>query len=245
MKVLLTSFLFVFGLNQWALSQNFITVNNSKLRIKELYTGRKSNVKTKYHEFEISDLITVGEYKVFLEAMYKDSGEMVYNKYVPHPTLNEKTIIDSFWSNMNFDNEPAIGITWESALAYCKWNEKQQGSESNYSYRLPNVYEWTIYASQSTELNLKNFGFFSEWTINAMDESLNDNFSKFKKHPLNTFEYNHNENDPQVLKRKIVLGNNFMEKFKFPIDAAVRNYYANEGYRTIGFRILRTQTHEN
>lgn len=245
MKVLLTSFLFVFGLNQWALSQNFITVNNSKLRIKELYTGRKSNVKTKYQGFEISDFITVGEYKVFLEVLYKDSGEFIYNKYLPQPNINEKTCIDAFWSNANYDNDPAIGVSWESALAYCKWSEKQQGSASNYSYRLPNVYEWTIYASQYAELNLKNFGNYSEWTINAKDESLNETISKFKKDPLNTFEYDHKESDPQVLKRKIVLGNNFMEKFKFPIDAADRNYYANEGYRTIGFRILRTQTHEN
>lgn len=237
--------MFVFGLNQWAFSQNFITVKNSKLRIKELYTGKKSNLKTKYPEFEISDLITVGEYNVFLEALFKDSGEIIYNKYLPQPNLNEKAVIDAFWSNTNFANEPAIGVSWESALAYCKWSEKMQGSASNYSYRLPNVYEWTIYASQSNELRLKNVGFYSEWTINTMDESLNENFSKSKKDPLNTYEYKHNENDPQVLKRKIVLGSNFMEKFKFPIDAAVRGYYANEGYRTIGFRILRTQTHEN
>jgi hypothetical protein len=245
MKILLITFSFLCGINQWAFSQNFITVKNSKLRIKELYTGKKSNLKTKYPEFEISDLITVSEYNVFLEALFKDSGEIIYNKYLPQPNLNEKAVIDAFWSNTNFDNEPAIGVSWESALAYCKWSEKMQGSESNYSYRLPNVYEWTIFASQFMDLNLKNFGFFSEWTINAMDEFLNENYSKSKKAPLKIFEYNHSENNHPMLKRKIVLGNNFMEKFKFPIDAAVRSYYANEGYRTIGFRMVRTQTQEN
>ena len=245
MRISLTVFLVFFMMNTQTSAQIYTTIKSSKFPFTSLYTGDKSKIKTKYHEFEISDLVTVGEYKVFLEAMYNDSGEFVYNKYLHQPTMNEKTAIDAFWTNKNFENEPAIGVSWESALAYCKWIEKMPDSDSNYSYRLPNVYEWLIFSSQHEEINLTNWGNFSEWTINAMDESLNENFSKLKKYPLNTFEYNHNENDPQVLKRKIVLGNNFMEKFKFPIDAAVRSYYANEGYRTIGFRILRTQTHVN
>jgi formylglycine-generating enzyme required for sulfatase activity len=232
----------IFLISQSFLSQNFKVVEKSKLPVKEMYFGKESKTKTKYHEFEISELITVGEYKVFLEAMYKDSGETVYNKYVPQPTLNEKTIIDAFWSNMNFDKEPAIGITWESAQAYCKWSEKLQQPATNYAYRLPNVYEWIIFANQNQELNIKNFGLYSEWTINAMDESLYE--INPKQNPINSFVYEHTKDDPQVMKRKIALGNNFMEKFKFPFDAAVRSYYADEGYRTIGFRVVRTHTKE-
>ncbi len=225
-------------ISQSFLSQNFKVVEKSKLPLKEIYFGKESKTKTKYHEFEISDLITVGEYKVFLEAMYKDSGESVYNKYVPQPTLNEKTIIDAFWSNMNFDKEPAIGITWESAQAYCKWSEKLQQPATNYSYRLPNVYEWIIFANQNQELSIKNFGLYSEWTVNAMDESLNE--LDVNRNPIPIFKYEHSTDDPKVLKRKIVLGDNFMEKYQFPIDAAVRSNYGDEGYRTIGFRMVRT-----
>ena len=229
-------------ISQSFLCQNFKVVEKSKLPLKEIYFGKESKTKTKYHEFEISDLITVGEYKVFLEAMYKDSGETIYNKYVPQPTLNEKTIIDTFWSNMNFDKEPAIGITWESAQAYCKWSEKSQQPATNYAYRLPNIYEWCIYSHESSLLDLKNYGYYSEWTINAMDESMFR--ANPKQNPINSFEYKHTKDDPKVLKRKIALGNNFMEKFKFPFDAAVRSYYADEGYRTIGFRVVRTHTKE-
>ncbi len=236
MKIFLASLISIFFIFHGILAQNFKVVEKSKLPIKEIYFGKESKIKTKYHEFEISDLITVGEYKVFLEAMYKDSGETVYNKYVPQPTLNEKTIIDAFWSNINFDNEPAIGITWESAQAYCNWSEKLQQSATNYSYRLPNVYEWIIFANQ--ELNIKNFGLYSEWTVNAMDESMYE--LDAKRNPINIFEYEHSTDDPKVLKRKIVLGDNFMEKFKFPVDAAIRSNYGDEGYRTIGFRMVRT-----
>ncbi len=229
-------------ISQSFLSQNFKVVEKSKLPIKEIYFGKESKTKTKYHEFEISDLITVGEYKVFLEAMYKDSGETVYNKYVPQPTLNEKSIIDTFWSVSSFGAEPAIGITWESAKAYCNWIGKIQQNDNNYSYRLPNVYEWCIYSNQSNQLNLKNYSFYSEWTINAMDESLYE--INPKQNPINSYEYEHSKDDPQVMKRKIVLGDNFMEKFEFPFNAAVRSYYADEGYRTIGFRVVRTHIKE-
>jgi hypothetical protein len=242
MKNQLLILLSIFFISQSFLSQNFRVIEKSKLPIKEIYFGKASKLKSKYHEFEISELITVDDYKLFLKAIYQDSGAVIYNQYLPHGSVNEKFIIDAFWSDSTFGNEPAIGITWESAQAYCKWLGEILQSEKKYSYRLPNVYEWCIYFNQSNLIDLKKFGLFSEWTINAMDESLYENNPK--QNPINSFEYEHRAEDPKVLKRKIALGNNFMEKFEFPIDAAVRNYYADEGYRTIGFRVVRTQIKE-
>lgn len=242
MKNHLLILLSIFLISQSFLCQNFKVVEKSKLPLKDIYFGKESKTKTKYHEFEISEFITVNDYKLFLKTIYKDSGDAIYNQYLPHGSINEKSTIDAFWSDSTFGAEPAIGITWDAAQAYCKWLEAILQSDKNYSYRLPNVYEWCIYSNQSNLIELKNFGLYSEWTINAMDESLYE--INPKQNPINSYEYEHSKDDPQVMKRKIVLGDNFMEKFEFPIDAAVRSYYADEGYRTIGFRVVRTQITE-
>jgi hypothetical protein len=236
--ILFTPLLISKGLN----AQNFKLFEKSKWPIKEIYSGKSSKVKTKYHEFEISEFITVNDYKLFLKAIYKDSGEAFYNQYVPHGSINEKKIIDAFWSDSTFGTQPAIGITWEAAQAYCKWLGHILKTDKNYSYRLPNIHEWCIYSNQSNLIDIKNFGLYSEWTINVMDESLYG--IDPKQNSINSYEYEHGKDDPQVFKRKIVLGDNFMEKFEFPIDASVRSYYADEGYRTIGFRVVRTQITE-
>jgi formylglycine-generating enzyme required for sulfatase activity len=242
MKNILPIVISIFLISKGILAQHFKVVEKSKLPIKEMYFGYDSKVKTKYKEFEISDLVTVDEYKLFLDAIYKDSGEAFYNLHLPHAPENEKSVIDAFWEDSTFGNEPAVGISWESAKAYCNWIGKIQQNDNNYSYRLPNVYEWCIYSHESSLLDLKNYGYYSEWTINAMDESMYQ--ANPKQNPINSFEYEHTKDDPQVMKRKIALGDNFMEKFKFPFDAAVRSYYADEGYRTIGFRVVRTQIKE-
>ncbi len=241
MKTQLLILLSIFFISQSFLCQNFKVVEKSKLPLYEIYFGKESKTKTKYHEFEISEYITVNDYKSFLKAIFIDSGDANYKQYLPHGSMNEKRIIDAYWSDSTFDKEPAIGITWEAAQAYCKWLETILQNDKNYSYRLPNVFEWCIYSNQSNLIDLKNFGLYSEWTINAMDESHYEN--NIKQNPINSFEYEHDKDDAQVMKRKIVLGDNFMEKFEFPIDAAVRSYYADEGYRTIGFRVVRIQNY--
>jgi hypothetical protein len=235
-------FLIFSCLNFWLFGQEFIKINKSNLPLKYYFDGDTLQKNQKIDEFFTTDLITLGAYKTFLNALKIDSGETCYNQHLPKADKYEEEIIATYFSTNEFDNYPVIGVSWDNALDYCQWIGRKNGNLQKYTYRLPNVKEWLVIRHTELKKDLTIDSLFSEWTSNEMDESM----YLYEQNNQLTFASGSTSKNPSsthpALNRKIVLGDSFCEKFEYPINSSLRSYYANEGYKTIGFRIVRVKT---
>lgn len=157
--------------------------------------------KISIEKIEISQPVTLAQYKYFLqsekieEAKFKPDFRVLKSKYssdFSFPTIS--------WSNYyqsgNFDTYPVLGVTWESAVEYCKWLTKKS-SDENYEYRLATPKELLVYFQYFAKN--QQFTHRSEWTINAYDESY------FFNNKMDYYTYDANENDSPALKRKTII----------------------------------------
>jgi hypothetical protein len=232
----------LFGcLSVFSFGQKFLKINQSNLPLKYYFDGDSLQKSQPVYEFYASDLITLGEYKLFLKALRKDSGEVCYQKHLPSADTYEEEMIAKYRSSKEFDAYPVIGISWDNAQDYCQWIGRKNKDGAAYDYRLPNVTEWLVLSHSVLREELSVDSLFSEWTGNEMDEAM---FGYCKDHQL-TFAPGSTTKNPSdiepLLNRKIVLGNSFMERFALPIDASMRSYFANEGYKSVSFRIVRVK----
>lgn len=105
-------------------------------------------------KFEVS----IADYNEFLAAMGSDS-----EAYIPDSTSWMKLgtwmdpLTDSYYNHPAFHSYPIVGITHESAIAYCTWltqEYRRMYPELSITFRLPTEEEWMEagYAGDSTAL---------------------------------------------------------------------------------------------
>lgn len=194
--------------------------------------------------FEISKQVTLKEYKEYLASIKKDSSETFYRSQLPDSSIGTKTIRDKYLNDKQYEEFPVLGISWDNAMNYCKWKTLKENNDTlRIVYRLPHCSEWLAAFNylennkQKHDLN-KNY---SDWSLATYDES----FYAFDQNdePINFFFdhfYFHTSNESRVLKRKRVIGNNyFYQQDKHFMDYS--SFYANEGYKYIGFRCVKEQ----
>lgn len=212
----------------------FVSVPEQDLYLSS-FVGRKSNKLEKVNAFRISEQITFGQYKKYLNDIKKDSSKQYYESQLPkierQNILNEK-----YRSSSEFDKDPVIGISQENASNYATWFGNKFGNKGK-NYRLPAIHEWiSFYHIEKDKLDSS---LFCDWTINAFDNSLflfgdQDDFPFY-------FFSNYTKIGPPHMKFKSVIG--FSYKFHANNPTTISKtfgYYANEGYPDVGFRIIET-----
>jgi len=201
--------------------------------------GDTGNMVFHINHFEISSFVTYKEYKVYLEAIRKDSSASFYQSQLPDTAMCQKAAYTKYISGTEYDNYPVIGITWEAAMNYCRWMTlKEKNNGNTYIYRLPKCSEWIDaydYLKNSSEVNDMN-QIYSDWLLNTMDESF-FNFG-YRHFELDYFWWA-KKTDPNVLKRKVVIGNSYLTSLHNFKDYLGYSYYSFHGYRQVGFRYVK------
>lgn len=181
-------------------------------------------------EFEISNEISLNQYFDFVA----DQKQISLNVDFPFMLLKDLQERDSF---------PAIAVSWHDAMEYCKWlTLKSQDMDSiRYIYRLPTLSEWLyVYGLQNIQ-GLTNLDeSVSEWTLNSKDEAFYNPTYKWED-----YIYFAKQNDPRVLKRKIAIGNSWLFKTNDLSKYIAYDYYENNRYGHVGFRIVKINFNEN
>jgi hypothetical protein len=110
-------------------------------------------------------------------------------------------------------------------------------------YRLPNLYEfYSAYTFlQSSAIHNSFNDSYSDWLMDAKDESVID----YQKEIPFSYFYFHLKTDPVVMKRKSVIGKSFLYSFNYLEDYLRLSFYADHGYRHIGFRIVKDTNPES
>lgn len=238
-------FLFYFSLSFTAYSQNF-SIPSQQILVNEFLPNLvySHDLKINVQSFEISKQITLKEYKEFLNEIKKDSGEAAYQSLLPDTTIGPKNIRDKYFNSGEFDDFPVVGISWDNALRYCKWLTVKNNSDSlKVIYRLPNLYEYfsaySYLQKQAINNDLNNL--YADWLMDTKDES---NLDPENRSINLSYYYFHSKSDPNVLKRKIIMGKSFLHNFLTFENYMKLSYYANQGYREVGFRIVKVSEAE-
>lgn len=215
------------------------SIPEKQIILNEIYPQIRGehDIKIKVSAFEMSKQVTLKEYKVFLQEMKKDSGERVYRSLLPDTTIANINLREQYFNSGQYDDFPIVGISWENALRYCHWMTKKNNSDSLKSiYRLPNLYEYyaayTYLQSSAIDNDLNQS--YADWLMDTKDESM----LEFQKDVSLAYYYFHSANDPSSLKRKVVIGKSFLHFFNSFSDYIKLSYYADHGYREVGFRYI-------
>jgi hypothetical protein len=195
--------------------------------------------------FEISPLVTFGEYREYLVAIKKDSSLKFYQSQFPDSAMCAADAYSKYVNTSAYDNFPVSGISWDNALNFCKWKTVNANLKDSFNiiYTLPRVSEWiAAYEFLEKKQIVNDFNKdYSDWTLSMKDESYYD-FMGNKTHPvwdLLDYEYWTAESDAPVLKRKIALGNSFHSAAPTFFGFFDRYYYEFHGYAYVGFRYVR------
>lgn len=221
-----------------AKSQNYV-IPEKQIILNEIYPQIRGehDIKIKVPAFEMSRQVTLKEYKVFLLEMKKDSGNKVYQSLLPDTSIANLKVREEYFHSGKYDDFPVVGISWDNALRYCYWMTKKNNHDSLKTiYRLPNLYEYYsafIYLQSSAIDNDLNQT-YADWLMDAKDESM----LEFQEDVSLAYYYFHLLSDPPALKRKVVIGKSFLHFFNSFSDYIKLSYYADHGYREVGFRYI-------
>lgn len=218
----------------------YFSIPRQVVNIEDLLDSRwLQNVDT-ISGFELSTLITLGEYKEYLSEIKKDSSERYYLTQLPDSSVGDDKVRKKYMKKKVYESYPVVGISWENALNYCKWKTvKGMELDSAFLYRLPLFSEWLSAFKYLTATGLENDlnQSYSDWTMSS-------NVDVDYGGPKNEFETNYEEvylhkfSDSPSLKRKLVVGNSF----HFAQVSSIlykTNFPAFQGCSYVGFRLIR------
>jgi antitoxin component YwqK of YwqJK toxin-antitoxin module len=177
----------------------------------------------------MSKLITVGEFKIYLSAVKRDSSAVFYAQQLPQSRTISKKMVKELLIDKAHQNKPMPGVSWTVARNYCKWLNCQAKSDGlDYVYDLPKVSEMLAFQSiyGTTDTNA-----LETWTLNCFDESSFE-FSKGRD-----YFYDAKKSDPPALKRKIVYGGSYHSNTNSPKKFS-QYEYQDSSSRFVGFRIV-------
>lgn len=82
-----------------------------------------NTIRAGYNSFVEKGEVTNFQWKEFLYAVSKDSGEATARKYLPYFKLGE--LWQRYFFDTQYDDYPVVGISWEQVQTYCHWRSRQ------------------------------------------------------------------------------------------------------------------------
>ncbi len=199
--------------------------------------------------FQVTELVTLGEYRKYLVAIKKDSSLKFYQSQFPDSSMCAPDAYVKYVNGSRYDDFPVSGISWDNALNFCKWKTVNANPKDSFSivYRLPEVSEWVAAYKFLNEKHVDNDfnGNYSDWTLSAKDDTYYD-FTHAKMNPsFSDYDYSYwaRPNENAVLKRKVSMGNSFLFSQPTLFDFYSWGYYEFHGYAHIGFRCIIKKVH--
>lgn len=243
---LLLLFLFLFSTGfSFSQRNEWYIIPEQKINLNEFYANSRKKLDTAYStaSFEISHQVTFAQYKVYLNAIKKDSGEAFYLSQLPDSNMCLDKSHSEYIKSKKYDDFPVAGVTWECAMNYCRWKTitDNKGDTTHFIYRLPYLNEWFIslnHFNQSKEKNDFN-NYLSDWLIDSKDESIYDFESGYSSSFSGYTYFSNRKKDPPSMLRKMVIGDSYKFQFTNLIDYVYYNYYQYEGYAHVGFRYVK------
>ncbi len=246
MKLQLTLVYILFSQLGEAQLINFYKIPEQQFNFEEAIGLEESEEDTEFESFEISNQISVGQYQLYLESIKFDSTNNFYLSQFPDSTILPEEKYTQYLSDSRFTNLPIMGISWENAMNFCIWKTRTEHIDDtiDYYYRIPLLDEWVSakYYHNSNKAKfrpLKGFEIdkkYSDWLLNSKDESMQE-FSD-KSMGVN-YVYFARQTDPLAMKRKMIIGNSYHFEIPSVKEQMLLNFYQNEGYKHVGFRIIR------
>lgn len=201
----------------------------------EEYIGLTSSASaSSIQAIELSAFVTYGEYTEYLRYLKTQKDLEGYKNALPDPAIAPDDVYKKYTSRGQFDAEPVVGISWQSAMAYCRWKtlaEKGSG-KLKFIYRLPKASEWiaTMHylegQKKDNDLNVT----YADWllnTRNSFDASseLGPNVSFIAQQCAEPGRY--------------VMGHSFFAGHNKLADYLSDQYPAASGYKHVGFRLVK------
>ena len=244
-------FILSFLLWQVSFSQKvkFWKIPEQTINFSELYNAEvKDSVLKKVSAFEVSPFITLKQYKSFLNAVKTDTSFHYSDSLLIDSSICSDSCYSEYISNKSVLNHSVVGVSWQSALAFCKYKTIQENDSNTieFLYRLITIEEWgSMYKFLGKKSDQNKL--YSYWTLDNFEESsygryLNSPGERYE-HILNqSYRYMAEEADPPVLHRKRIIGQSFDHQAS-TIEFSYRQKYAYSftGYKDLGFRIVKVQ----
>ncbi|WP_107040313.1 SUMF1/EgtB/PvdO family nonheme iron enzyme [Brumimicrobium mesophilum] len=189
--------------------------------------------------FSISEFISVGEFKTYMEEIKRDSTLGFYETQLPKSITFSIELFNNILKNEALQNKPMPGVSWTVAQNYCNWlTEKSKLKGRSFEYDLPIVSELIAYYEL---YNPKTDQGLESWTLNAYDESM------FELSEMTVdYQYNAKTYDPPALKRKVIYGGSYHMEYSpgskndfHLINAPYKYIYQDSSSRYVGFRVVR------
>lgn len=233
----------------------FYDIPAQTIHMSKLLGIRTKSISITVNSFQISGLVTLKEYKTYLDAVRKDSSEIFYRSQLPDSSIGTKETRQIYLTDPVYEDYPVLGISWESAMNFCKWKtlkELPANGIPDYIYRLPNCSEW-LSAYQYVTDNGVDHDFsknYSDWLISSRDgkifeeETGGNNDLPIYINPQRSYLwpydeiYYHKPSDSPALKYKLVIGNSYWYGQPYFLYHSFR-YPAHAGYPYIGFRYVK------
>ncbi len=194
--------------------------------------------KAKTPSLELSCFITLREYREFLAMAKKDSSRAVWKALFPDSTMCLLQVYNRYMGNSAYDPYPVVGVSWRNALNYCRWRtiNENKGDTIKFIYRLPTETEWlSAYDHFESIAGSTDMSFdYADWLLNSYDESAYDFTDSLNNYE--DYSYWARISEPFVMRRKKIAGSSF----RFSRGDLAHNYgYDTEGYRDVGFRMVK------
>lgn len=192
-------------------------------------------------EFKISQLISLKEYKAFLQSVKGTIHDTLYNKILPDSTCFKEDAYKAYFYGDDFDEYPAIAVTWSAINQFCEWKTLAENEEDSirFIYRMPIRKEWLaamhFFEGITAEHDFSNF--FTDWIFNSFDENVS-----YFTHDMNpNYEYSNDVFDETLhpaLKRKRILGKSYLFRNE-DMNYSGRYEYMDKTAPYLAFRVVK------
>lgn len=183
--------------------------------------------------FEYSNLITLEQFEVYLDAILTDSIESFFHaqKPIPAPDIGTQHF---YLSDPQFKDHPVVGVTWTAAMNYIDWLAV---NDPQHNYGLPLGSQWAALTllDRANELEEPHHDLYAEWLRNSFNESV----FMFTNSGWPDITYNASTDDPPALKRKRIVGNSYHAFYYDELRMWSRYGYQDSGYADVSFRVIR------